>query len=304
MTPASLFLPGAALALSVGLATAARAADGADTKEKAHEAYERGTKASEAGRYHEAAVAYAEADELAPNKVALESALEVCVLADDPVLGAELLTRAKRDPTISADTLEKAHTKFDGRAGRLVLRCEGACAAKLDGAPVTRRDLWVELGAHHVSIAEGPFTLDQDVDVKPGVTLELEVDRARAKPEPEGDRAVPADGVSTRVITPAFAYVGMGLTAGLLAGTIGSGVDARAKHDAFLGAASPEKPAAAEEGREAQIRTNVLVAVTSVTGALTLGLGLLAVPWGGSSKQRTSAELFVGPSCAGVRGRF
>src|SRR5262245_15941390 len=78
------------------------------TKLRARQAYERGVAASEAGNYDDAARAFAEADEIRPNNVAIEAALDVCVLSDNAALGAELLERAKRDPSINPESVAKA----------------------------------------------------------------------------------------------------------------------------------------------------------------------------------------------------
>lgn len=282
-----------------------------DAKKRAHEAFERGNAQSERGDYEAAAHSFAEADALAPNKVALESALDAAILANDVPLGAELLERAKRDPSLNADIMKRAHEAFDGKAGRIEIKCVDACVAKLDGATVDGTGIWAKVGPHHASIKEGEFSLDKDVTVTAGATLTLEVDRTpKAKPP---ENTLPIDPPkSTRILHPAFAYVGIGITAGLLGGTIGSAVDTKSIHDDFDAAPLPEKQALADVGISAQTRTNVLIGVTAGLGATTLALGLLAIPWGGSGasdnkneeKKELPVSLYFSPTGASVRGQF
>lgn len=290
-------------ALALAVAVAAHAAPDEATKKRAHEAFERGTKQSERGDYEAAARSYAEADELSPNKVALEAALDTCILANDAPLGAELLERSKRDSTLSADLLKRAHAAFDGRAGRVEIKCVDACVAKIDGAVIEQGGTWAKVGPHHVSIKEGEYTLDKDVDVKSGAPLTLEVDRT---PKPITPVTPPIDTPkpSTRILHPAFAYTGIGITAGLLAGTIASGVDATNDYDAFVAATPAQKDALAEAGRASEKRTNVLIGVTAGMGAITLGLGLLAIPWGGSGDSAKPVSFEIGPGRLQLSGSF
>ncbi|MFO0611227.1 MAG: hypothetical protein U0414_01470 [Polyangiaceae bacterium] len=289
--------------VSVLVCARADAAPDADAKKRAHEAFERGNQQSERGDYEAAAHSFAEADSLSPNKIALESALDTSILANDVPLGAELLERAKRDDTLSKDLMKRAHAAFDGRAGRVEIRCIAACTAKIDGAPIEGGAAWAKVGPHHVSIKEGDFSLDKDIEVSATTPLKLEVDRTPKPVEPVAPPA-PEPPPSTRLLHPAFAFVGIGLTAGLVAGTIGSGVDAMNIHDAFVAAPIDQKPALAEDGIAAQTRTNVLIGVSCGVGALTLALGLLAVPWGGGEKKKEPVTFEIGPARASLRATF
>src|SRR5262249_38333203 len=85
------------LAGALGLAIAVREGGArADDPEAARAAYDRGKAAAEAKRWLEAANAFARADALAPNDVALASALKVAALADDPALALTLADRAEQ----------------------------------------------------------------------------------------------------------------------------------------------------------------------------------------------------------------
>lgn len=273
-----------------------------DAKKRAHAAFELGNQQSERGDYAAAAHSFALADELSPNKVALESALDTSILANDVPLGAELLERAQRDPKLSPDILKRAHAAFDGRAGRVEIRCVATCAVRIDGATVEDRSVWLKIGPHHVSIREGEFALEKDVDVATA-GMSLEVDRT---PRPDAPKPPPVEEPkpSSRILHPAFAYVGIGVTAGLVAGAIASAVDTGNIHAAFEAASIADKPALAEEGLAAQTRTNVLIGVSAGLGAVTLALGLLAVPWGGGDKKPAAVSLGIGLGGAALRGAF
>jgi hypothetical protein len=84
----------------------------------AREAYARGLAAHAHGDLALAAREFARADELAPNAVALQAALDAAVEANDSTLGNELLERSKREPPSPAlaTSIAAAHAKFRDRA--------------------------------------------------------------------------------------------------------------------------------------------------------------------------------------------
>ncbi|HEY8088677.1 MAG TPA: hypothetical protein VIF09_12550, partial [Polyangiaceae bacterium] len=109
------------------------------TDAQAHEAYERGTVAYRKKDYATAAREYSTADALAPNPVALQAAIDATVLADDPVLGMQLLDRARGAPRTNAliATMLAAEQKFARRTGRIRIVCAAApCLATIDGAAI------------------------------------------------------------------------------------------------------------------------------------------------------------------------
>ena len=77
-------------------------------------AYDEGTKAYGRGDFRGAAAAFARADALAPNDIALEAALDAAIKAHDPVLGRELLDRAKRTKAEGplAESIRNAEREF------------------------------------------------------------------------------------------------------------------------------------------------------------------------------------------------
>src|SRR5580693_6760902 len=90
---ASLLAASAAALLLAGEAFAQRPAS--TDASRARDAFERGSAAYRLGDYARAAAEYARADALDPNPAALRAALDAATLADDPVLGEELIERAE-----------------------------------------------------------------------------------------------------------------------------------------------------------------------------------------------------------------
>ncbi len=149
----------AALACACLLGAAPAAADPPSTDVQAHQAYERGTSAYRRKDYATAAREYAAADALSPNPVALQAAIDAAVQADDPVLGLQLLERAKGAPRTSAllSTMLVAEQKFAHRTGRIGITCPAQpCLATIDGAAIDpSQPTVVRVGAHSVMVESG-----------------------------------------------------------------------------------------------------------------------------------------------------
>jgi hypothetical protein len=77
-------------------------------------------------------------------------------------------------------------------------------------------------------------------------------------------------------LSPIWFWVGTAATVGLGAATVWSGLDTQSKHDEF--AANPSA-ATQSDGRDAQLRTNILGVITAACGVTTAALGLFAVSW-------------------------
>src|SRR5213079_3164 len=110
---------------------------------RARAAYDRGTIAYRGGDFARAAAEYAMADQLMPRSQVLESALDCALLADDPVLGGDLVERASQHaPSERLATLvAKARTQFVHRTGRVLIGCnpERPCLAAVDGVGLGER---------------------------------------------------------------------------------------------------------------------------------------------------------------------
>lgn len=306
-----------AVGLSIGSASGVAHADEADFRH-AREVYDRGVRAHDAGDDAAAARAFAEADGLFPTPASLEGALESAMRADDPALGLELLDRSEGR---SADaslrrTIEAARKRFVGRAGRLRFDCKGAsrCLAAVDGAAISpQRPAYVRIGPHAVVLQRDGERLERLVEVSSGTVL---VGEEESPPKPAPVVATPVTGpvtsehTSSSGISPTWFWVGLGATAAVGAFTIASGIDAVNIHDRFEqrgcapGAAGPVSSVCSgihDDGRSAELRTNVLFGVTGALAVATAAVGIFAVRWKSGAEARVAFSGSRGTAVAGLQ---
>jgi hypothetical protein len=249
-------------------------ADAADVspenKQKARDAYERGAEASARGDHAAAARELALADEIAPNPVALEAALEASIDADDAARGMELAARAEArgEPGRVAELARKARARFSGRVGRVKILCAG-CTATLDGEPIpTEKERFVLVGRHVAAVERGEAGREgRTIEVGPGALTLVDGWTTKEKP-------------AASSISPAWFAAGAVLTAVAAGVTVGSAVDTKRRHDSFvaanctLPAAPPACTGLADDGLAAQTRTNVSIGVSAALGVGTAVLGV------------------------------
>jgi len=314
----------------LAVAACAVAADAwGDAATEAHEAYDRGTRAYRRGDYATAAREYAAADALSPSPVALQAALDSAVLADDPVLGVELIDRAKGAPRTNALalTILTAERKFARRTGRIHVACAGAstCIASVDGAAVDpARPIVVRVGAHTVIVDSGGTATTRDVTVGPDEVIEVAPAASSAAAPATGatpaaasatgpatapaptaasaPAATASTGESGRGISPVWFYVGLGATGLAGAATIVSGIDTANQHSHFVSQCGSQQPpvacpsSLASNGQSAQTRTNVLIGVTAGLAAVTV-VTVFFVRW-------HDTRVGVSPAGVSATGRF
>jgi len=118
---------GIAFALGA-LLGAAPALARADDKAAAGEAYDRGQRAFDAGRFREAAEEFRTADRLSPSAPALEAAIESGSRADDPGLVMELCEVAdgRTGDAHLEGVARDARIRFEGRAARTIYKSAAA----------------------------------------------------------------------------------------------------------------------------------------------------------------------------------
>lgn len=164
--------------LALGVALAAVPAFAQSQQEVAKSAYDRGLAAHKRGDFAKAAQEFAAADEASPSAVALGAAIDAALLADDPVLGSELVARSERGPLEGQlkSVVPKARERFAGRAGRVRLVCPASskCLGSLDGAPLARdKATWVKVGQHTVVYQVDDATQQRLVEVRASEVLDL-----------------------------------------------------------------------------------------------------------------------------------
>ena len=316
------------LVIGVALATVVVAAGAlADAPAvEARAAYERGSAAFAAHDHALAAREFARADAILPSDAAIEAALEASLRAGDPVLGMELVDRA-RGRALDARA-ERAASRvaaaFSARVGRVRLACEGAtaCSGTIDGVDVARprAPVVVAPGRHSVRVVRDGQTRDVAIDVRAEATVDVALDdrgaptapapAPSAAPSPTSrvptspplsENAPPATGRGT---TTVVALVGGGVTLALGAVTAVSFVDLRARRKDFengacaVSASATTRPAAdcnarADRGRTAELRTDLLGVGTGVALAATVAL-VLWRPWERSVLTDDATKLRVG----------
>ncbi len=273
----------AALAFTFAGATAY--AEGPDNKAIARAAYDRGKRAYDAGRYGEAVHEFMQADELIPNPIAVRPALQAAINIDDPLRGMALVERAGEEGIGTEALVREARAKFSPRVGRITLVCpDGPCHGRIDGEPA-KPVTWVTPGTHALEWDCGVRTT---VIVAAGQSVEARPP-AGCSPTPAPIPTTPPENSdASGGIAPTWFWVGIGLTTIGLGASIASGVDTLHLHQVF--AAQPNA-ARQDDGRAAQLRTNVFFGVTAALAVATAGVGVFAVKWGNGEKTSTSVDL-------------
>ncbi len=306
MTPrARRLLLSATTALTLALAAPCAGAADPDAVALARAAYDRGAHAYDAGKYALAAREFTVADELAPSPVALKFAIQAALKIDDPVIGMRLVERATQEGADLGPLIREARDRFARKVGRIALVCpDPPCRARIDGEPA-KTITWVTPGPHAIEwepSGRGSVTVaaGQSLDVTappnasptptsmPNPTLNPTPDPTLS-PTPENS----ADGGG---ISPAWFWVGIGLTTIGLGSSVASGVDTLHQHEVFAGHPTST---AQHDGQSAQLRTNVLFGVTGALALATTALGIFAVRWGDGKKSSAAVHLHpYGPGLA------
>lgn len=308
----------------------------------AKSAYDRGLVAHKRGDYAKAAQEFAAADEASPSAVALGAAIDAAILADDPVIGSELLARSERGPLEGQlkTVVPKARERFAGRAGRVRLVCPAAsrCLGSLDGAPLQRdKATWVKAGQHTVVYQVDDTTQQRLVEVKASEVLDLTPPAvvappssappppsasATAPPPPSASVApAPSASASNRRrsepvdipvprsgLSPTIFWIGAGATVLLAGGATVAAFHTRSLHTRFEDdqCAQPGRPesctALGRDGATFQNVTNGLFLVSGVAGVATAVLGIAFTNWGGDTGPR--AAVVPGGAVGGYSGKF
>lgn len=296
MSRAHSILIGALLGAVVVIAP--RIAGAADVEEEAAAAYDRGASAYDRGDFTTAATELARADELAPNDVTLELALNAAARTSDPVAAMKLVERAEKRAhaskrlTSAADVVRK---RFASSVGRINITCSGepACEAAVDDHPIeVNRATVVVAGKHRVTITRAGSHETHDVVIDGGKTVELLATVSSAPSQPSGDSRRD-EAPSTRGVSPVWFWVGAGATVAIGGATALSALDTASTHDDF--GADRSNVDLSNEGKSAERRTVVLGAVTGVVAVSTAVLGLLLVDWNRNSK------VAIGPGAMRIR---
>lgn len=302
-----------------------------DARAAAAQLFRAGEAAERAANYREAALRYAEADELLPNDDVLLAAIETAEKADLATLALRLSEKgsARSSPKLQNAAAQILRT-MRGRSARFRVECPQPCSATLDGVPlVLDTSSWVEPGTHavvfqresgsahqtrQIALVAGQELVISLVEKEPAFAPPLApVPAARSTtttpPEAVTNTSRDANTAAGKPLPPWLFAVGAGVTGALVATTIVFAVDTAAKHDDFVagGCASQASVGTcanlADAGRSAQTRTNVFLGVSAGAAALTAALGLFLVDWRSSEERRhgrTARNVALVPLLGGV----
>ena len=307
-------LRAAAVAFSLSLTSVAWCDTGAEPTpaqiRAAAEAFDVGREAYQREDYVSAAEQFERADSQAPSATALEYALRARDKAGQLDRAATLAAlAADRHPKeanlakLSKPVLDRAKKELAEVRVRCAEACELAIGGKIvHGAPSVSRTLFVAPGT--VTLRAG-FGMDRsvsrDLTVARGsssqVELELPAEVTTPTPAPRVTETAPiapsppepeASGLS-----PAVFWIGAGLTVAATAATVWSGVDTlnnpgqdRVRDECARGDTSC---ALYQQGRESQLRTNVLIGVSAALGVGTILVGTVFTNWSGGGEASLEA---------------
>jgi hypothetical protein len=270
----------------------ARADVSAEDKRQAAAAYARATEANERGDFVVAARELALADDLMPNAVTLQAALEAALDADAAALGMDLVVRAEKrgDSGEIGALAAKARKRFSGRVGRVQVVCpaEKACTATIDGENLSpQKEHFILAGKHVAIVTVGTTATRRDVDVPP-MGLVIVTGPDSTKQETPATNSNPG-------LSPVWFVTGLVATVGTGVGMAISGADTKEKHEMFVASRCSEPGAIAtctslaDDGQGAQTRTNVLVGATAALGLTTIVLGVMTFSKKNSPNKTNSA---------------
>ncbi len=286
--------------LAAGSPSLAHAEDGARLKSAADE-FDKGRRAFQAGDFETAAVHFENAYRDAPRAEALRPAIKAYVSAKQLSKAATLsaFALARYDDPQTSDLARKTLADTSGALYALSVSCNPECALAIDGRLVSivearKAKVYTEPGRHELLV-----TWSQDrtqrisVEARAGGSTELSLDAPAPKKAP--DKAAAETGRSTRdeprkPLPPLVFYVTAGATLAAAGVTVWSGIDTRnnpgvdaVRRDCV---GQGESCPTYQKGKDAELRTNVLL---GATGALAIGsavIGLFFTQWSKPADRR------------------
>lgn len=308
-SPASAIPPLRLAALAaITCMTAGTARADEPNRQRAREAYEKGTAEFDAGEFAGAARSYLEADALAPSDTALEASYAALSSAGSISSVTAMFCGRIEERKNPPREIVKYRTLCDARDaafGSFILECDASCTARFEdrtfgpGTPIAARPGAIQLDVDHAG-RRSAMTMKVRAHARETLRLTAITSSPTAKDPP------------TSGVSPAWLGIAIGATAALGVATVVSGADTLAKHDEFeetrCGAPSASRPgatqaecnAAKDDGEAASLRTNVLLGVTAASAVATALFGLTAVDFGDD----TNLSFVATPEMAAATARF
>jgi tetratricopeptide (TPR) repeat protein len=264
------------------------------------------------GDFERAAELFELADRIAPTPEALRSATRARMSAGQLASAAghaeELLRRYPSDE-VARTLAEQALTRARPELTRYVLECAEPCTVLADGLAVGLTALRTQLvyvtpGTHQLTVGfDGSLSRGLRLTGAAGETRTIKIARpaptaqpvaaaSEARPARVGDEQ-PARQASAerRGIAPAYFWTAASLSVVSGALTLWSGLDLLRARDDFASSAQPSRKAF-EDGEQKDLRTNVLLGVTSTLVVGTVALAFLT-DFKGTERAQPRAALHV-----------
>ena len=278
--------------------------------------YDAGRRAYAENKFEDAASHFENAFHDAPNAQTIRYAIMCRSKANQLSRAATLAVLAfskypedEQVAQIVKQTVAEAETKLF----KVSVGCTPACGVASDGRVISLEDakkvvFFLAPGPHAVVVSwGGDRTKPLDVTAKAGGSQDFTLEAPPMPVKPVGPIGTPGGEQpppSTKPFGPAVFFVGLGLTAVAGGVLVWSGIDTINNPGADvvrqkcvgLGETCPEY----QDGRAKQLRTNVMIGVTSGLGALTLIAGIFLTQWSAPKK----AEPTPSPATAFIRPYF
>jgi hypothetical protein len=296
-------------------------AQDARQRQAAAEAYDQGTSAYLSGDYVKAAEWFETANRLAPAAPALIQAARSLQQAGQSARAATLALRLTTEYASEPAAVEFGEGMLEQLSGQLLridVSCDG-CTLDVNGTLQEWPSFFVAADEAHVvtaSFETGDRRAEVGGQAGEVKTLEFEAPPPQPAAEQDGDQGGssssswpdPPSDREPKPLAPVFTFVGAGLTAALLAGSIVSTLDMNAGVEPYEDAAREfqttcdvDMPPAncptleedardkLEAGKDKETRTTVLWVATGVVAAATTAIALLLTNWEGDGDESESA---------------
>jgi len=203
-------------------------------------------------------------------------------------------------------TAKKELASLGSKLAQLAIAADGASLVTLDGQEIElplAATIYVPPGSHLVEARFGEENAKRSVTARAGEAATVVL--TRPEPPPAAEVAAPrvedepAPKQRTRPLPPLVVWIGAGATAVAGGLTILSGLDVLSQKETFE---ADRSRANLEAGKDKQLRTNVLIAVTGTAAVLTGVAALWLVDW--KRGRESTIKVGAGPSSVTVRGTF
>lgn len=272
---------------------------------------QKATAAMNAKRFRAAAELFESAFRRVPDPKTLFSAANAWQKNGDLVRAANAYARylkAAPEKAASRDKAKKELEALSAKVGQLAIQADGASRVSVDGEALdlpVATIVYVSPGAHELEARFGEKTATQTTTTAAGAVSNVAL---IAPPDVKAPAAVvvaparvdrPAPDARRKPLPPLVVYIGAG--AAVVAGglTVISALDTSSQKETFDAQRSQEN---LDAGKDKQLRTNILLAVTGGVAVLTGVAAIFLVDWKGRAGE--NVKVGAGPGSLVLRSTF